>query len=348
MNKPFKVRRKGIPGVYVEWYEDKRRRSKYFSPKHREFVEPFMKIKLQALNPDCIERGRFIPDLYTDAVEEYIKARQVAGNKQASITDIRKTLKSFGEFSGIEATTQVTQGKVDDFILHRRGLTKGKKTPKTLSLNTLNKYIRNLGSWIRWAQNKRRRYLSPDIEVRQVRAPQKTIRTLSNDEICRLVKAARPLVWKLRILLMAGMNLRRGELEALSKAGWSPDRRTWAIVEPKTGKSENRPVPTALVPLIIKHLKKCNTDSVFSPWSRSAWEKIIAKAKLLDITPHDLRRSYATLQAEAGTPLHTVQRLMHHSKIETTMKSYVAAGDREAIEAVDKLKIDEWLSGSSL
>lgn len=60
----------------------------------------------------------------------------------------------------------------------------------------------------------------------------------------------------------------------------------------------------------------------------------------LGITPikfHALRHTYATRLFEAGVAPKTVQKLMGHSDIETTMNIYVHVMDEHKIEAVDKI-----------
>jgi integrase/recombinase XerD len=39
----------------------------------------------------------------------------------------------------------------------------------------------------------------------------------------------------------------------------------------------------------------------------------------IELTPHTLRRSFATYQAEAGLPLPLLQKLLGHKSIKTTV-----------------------------
>ena len=59
------------------------------------------------------------------------------------------------------------------------------------------------------------------------------------------------------------------------------------------------------------------------------WEKIIETAKVSDVTPHDLRRTFITRLIRAGVPLPTVQKLAGHADIKTTVWYYnqVSTGD---------------------
>jgi integrase len=55
---------------------------------------------------------------------------------------------------------------------------------------------------------------------------------------------------------------------------------------------------------------------------------------------HCLRKSYASNLANAGTPVHTLMKLMGHSSMVTTQKYYLHSSDeneKKAVEALEKL-----------
>jgi len=72
----------------------------------------------------------------------------------------------------------------------------------------------------------------------------------------------------------------------------------------------------------------------------SSWAPIMAGpgGEVLPVTPHDFRRTYATRLLRRGVDLLIVQRLMGHSKPETTQK-YDRRGDAEADQAVNEAEI---------
>ena len=53
---------------------------------------------------------------------------------------------------------------------------------------------------------------------------------------------------------------------------------------------------------------------------------------------HCLRKSYATNLANAGTPVHTLMKLMGHSSIVTTQKYYLRSSDENEKKAVEELE----------
>ncbi len=53
----------------------------------------------------------------------------------------------------------------------------------------------------------------------------------------------------------------------------------------------------------------------------------------LNITPHGLRRSFATFNAERGKPLHLIQRALGHNNI-TTTQGYLMSDEQAVIDAM--------------
>ena len=76
--------------------------------------------------------------------------------------------------------------------------------------------------------------------------------------------------------------------------------------------------------------------------SRQAIYQIVqtrtAQAGLAHLSPHDMRRAFATHLINAGTPIPTVQALMGHASGATTML-YVKVDDEEKRKAVEKLTV---------
>lgn len=135
----------------------------------------------------------------------------------------------------------------------------------------------------------------------------------------------------------------------------------YEIIEqtPKTKNSVRTiPIPEPIIKKLKKHKKKqnemilCigeeynNKDYVLcNPLGKPFEEKrpnrnLKSILKKLDIEPmkfHALRHTYATRLFEAGVPPKTVQKLMGHSDIQTTMNIYTHVMKGEKIEAVEKL-----------
>lgn len=55
---------------------------------------------------------------------------------------------------------------------------------------------------------------------------------------------------------------------------------------------------------------------------RKSLQRALDRAGLEDIRPHDLRRSYASLLANAGVDIYQIKDLLGHSSVAVTQQSY--------------------------
>ncbi|KGN00756.1 integrase [Clostridium novyi A str. 4570] len=91
-----------------------------------------------------------------------------------------------------------------------------------------------------------------------------------------------------------------------------------------------------------------NTDYIFSDKLGNPldpkriprnFKSVLKKAGLKDIKFHSLRHTYATRLFEAGVPIKTVQTLMGHSDITTTMNIYTHVMPEEKNKAAEKINV---------
>ena len=61
----------------------------------------------------------------------------------------------------------------------------------------------------------------------------------------------------------------------------------------------------------------------------------LARGCGVDMTPHSLRRLYATVMYNSGTDLNTLRIMMRHQDISTTMKCYIQASTGKMGEAAN-------------
>lgn len=83
--------------------------------------------------------------------------------------------------------------------------------------------------------------------------------------------------------------------------------------------------------LVFKGLKKCWTQVPLKEW-------LISAGITKHITFHSFRRTYATLQAAAGTDPRTIQSNMAHKSITTTQR-YMKVVDSNKVEASKKISL---------
>lgn len=70
-----------------------------------------------------------------------------------------------------------------------------------------------------------------------------------------------------------------------------------------------------------------------------ALERAAVRAKIPHVTPHDLRRTFATRCAVAGMPALVLARILGHSSIRTTEQYYVHIGESEATAAIERVNL---------
>jgi integrase/recombinase XerC len=128
------------------------------------------------------------------------------------------------------------------------------------------------------------------------------------------------------IRLMFGMGLRAGE-SASARWEWLDwERRTYT--PGKTKGREAKPIPIAdwlvdhLAPLRKSEgLIACKRDGRAFPdgFARLPIQSANKACEVKGVTPHRLRGTFATMLSEAGVPMKTVQEVMRHKHLSTTM-----------------------------
>jgi integrase len=162
-----------------------------------------------------------------------------------------------------------------------------------------------------------------------------------------------------RLVLTTG--IRKGELQALRwedidlEEGTLKIRRNVVFI-PKQGYHENEPKSKAgrrTIPLVSETINALKTyyeqsekeglvfrgrgGSYFSPDGISkAWRQILEDAGLPHIRFHDLRHTAATLLLRAGASLKSVQKILGHANIQTTMR-YIHLLPEMLVEDVKRL-----------
>jgi site-specific recombinase XerD len=178
-------------------------------------------------------------------------------------------------------------------------------------------------------------------DIPRARTPQKLPQILSREEIERLLAATRR--FKDRVLLMTtyAAGLRVSEVCALKVTDIDSDRMTIRVEQGKGAKDRY----SLLSARLLKDLRKYWEIDRPAVWlfpaprmphrpmnSRTA-QRIFYRARdRAKITKrggiHALRHAFATHLLEDGTDVHTIQRLMGHGDIQTTMRYFHLAQQR--------------------
>jgi integrase len=272
--------------------------------------------------------------------------------RQISLDTDAARLKSAVGFFGEEDLSFITEKRIVDFQAWR--------LDKKRSAETVNCDVKSVLKVLKWAHRAKRIRELPKVEP--ISAEQKRFKPLSDQELVRLIKACPPrlrlLVWFLAEtgcrtgevfhLTWDDVDLRKGVIAIRSKGEWTPKtRQSVRDVYVGTG--------------LLKAIKKLQRPSVYvfagrkpnQPLNniKKAFATAVKKAGLepgtgfARLTPHSLRKAYATRQAMLGTPSRVLQANLGHSAgSRVTEQYYVFATDDARKKAVLPLPVPKSLA----
>jgi site-specific recombinase XerD len=163
------------------------------------------------------------------------------------------------------------------------------------------------------------------------RKPQKLPVILSPLEVRRLLDSVAHPRQRLMLRLAYGCGLRLGEIMQLRLADLDSARGLLWVRGGKGGKDRGVPLPDCLLNELRTHWRMHRpADFLFAnrqgkPLHRAVLQRALKQAlRVSGLTKpasvHTLRHCYATHMLEAGTDLATLQRLLGHSHVQTTMR----------------------------
>lgn len=175
-----------------------------------------------------------------------------------------------------------------------------------------------------------RNVLSEDINLENIPLPRRKKhlpKVLSQQEVLKIINNIKNPKHKLMIKLIYSSGLRVSELINLKREDIDPDKNLIWIVQSKGKKDRltilSEKVKKDLFDYLCK--TKFKTEYLFEgrkgKYSIKAVQKILEKAsKVIDkkVTTHMLRHSFATHLLESGTNIRYIQKLLGHSRLETT------------------------------
>lgn len=283
-------------------------------------------------------------------------------NPQLKYRTVDGKQRAFRYLSQIVGDKTVDKLTVDDCHKFRNTL-----LDWSLQRSSVNIALRDVASVLEWAVSvKQILPTNPMRLVKQLKTS-RVITTFSNEQFWQMMKVA-SIIWQAR-LLAGRYGLRRGEVLNLTRddihdgyifiQAKNETDSTWTW-EPKTNECRAVFLPTELAellprltfyPMLSKRiynknlilqdkglLTECRRDCPdqnfnrdFRQLQRMAFGKTVGRF-------HDLRATFVTSSLEAGVPIHAVQRLAGHRKVQTTMTYYTAVrpafmeSQREVVE----------------
>lgn len=275
-----------------------------------------------------------------DAIDKYLKYSKTNKAARTVVVDeyvLRKLLLSFFDSKNITDLKEVYLELLEDFKIER--LAAVEKITHNREITSIKAFFNMMVQW---------GYLrdSPAKYLKKLRLPVNVPRFLTKAELKNLLKAARGDVKSIiQILLYTG--LRRNELLYLRWQDIDMENKR-VLVQNKEGFHTKNYQPR-VIPMhgklfpVFKRLAKEKGQYVI-PGLRSDIRirvnyhirDVAKKAKLEGVTPHTLRHTFASQLAMAGVPIRTIQILMGHANITTTM-IYAHLSPEHLQGAVEKL-----------
>lgn len=129
------------------------------------------------------------------------------------------------------------------------------------------------------------------------------------------------------VRVMVGLGLRESEALGMRWEWFDPIQRTYVVGKAKGKEARVLPVPDWLWNS-IQAMPKTLSEYVFpasdgqphrAQFCKKVLQRVCVELGLGNVTQHRLRASFASLHAEAGTPLPDIQGLLGHKNVATTM-----------------------------
>lgn len=265
-----------------------------------------------------------------------------------TIKGYKTDLKQFLNFMGDREVNNISKSDVIEFkiYLQKKGLSSSSIARKMASLNSFFQYLIEL-EIIK---------SSPVTRSMRPKISQKIPSALTSEELKKVLNTADDNLIKTAISLMAFTGLRASELLGIKKddififrseekktinintaiaEGLKPGDIAFIRVMGKGDKERIIPVPDQLLTILIEHLKTCKSNSVFPITYFTLWYQIkkVGQKASIDLHPHKLRHTSATMALSNGADIRTIQELLGHATPATTAR-YAKVTQESLIKAV--------------
>ncbi len=150
---------------------------------------------------------------------------------------------------------------------------------------------------------------------------------------------------KVYLLMALYMGFRSSELLTLEWSHVDMKDRSITLLDTKNGTNHRLPIPSVLFPY-LKELKVLtgNSEWVFAstdPDSPMAIPtkpiKAVTAESGVQFSPHDCRRTFATIAEAVGLPMSMIKRLMNHVTTNDVTGGYIVTEDETLREAINKV-----------
>lgn len=251
-----------------------------------------------------------------DFYEAFINALIIAGAGNGTVKLYSTAVKDFLNFIKKDPR-KVTVDDLNKWItslLNREGKINGDETERRRAKNvTIRYYIIAVRRFLKW--------LNVNVKPPIPKVRRKEVRALNEDEIEKILSSCSRVKDKLLIRLLLDTGLRASELLSITIKDIDINNNMIRVRNTKNGEERVVFFTNETKHLLKKYIRNKNPDDKLFNMSYDAlYRKIkrIGKKVGIDLRPHILRHTFATISLKKGMNLITLQKLLGHKDIKTT------------------------------
>ena len=288
------------------------------------------------------DSNKTVKEINEEAINDFLTAKRVEAKSETTIYNYGAELHKLVTLLDKDYR-EITSDDIRKYLSYRKehdGLSNA-------SLNNMRMYLKSFFKWC-FIEEKIRK--NPMDKINPIKAPKKVISTLS-DEQMEIIRSACTNERELAILdTLSGTGMRVSELRNLNRS--DVDFQTGEIKVFGKGSKERICYLTGKAKVHLQWYLEQRTDdnpalfvTAKKPYTRLTkngvefvLNEIVAKSRIPDlhISPHELRRTFATDAINRGAPAELIQQLLGHSSVSTTLTSYAKINDNTIKAGHDK------------
>ncbi|MEM0164735.1 MAG: tyrosine-type recombinase/integrase [Saccharolobus sp.] len=256
------------------------------------------------------------PPEFGDLYEAFINALLIAGAGNGTIKLYSTAVKDFLNFIGKDPR-KVTAEDLNKWVislLNRQGKTKGDEMDKKRARNvTVRYYVIAVRRFLKW--------LGIPIKPPIPKIRKKEVKALTEEEINRVLEACKRARDKLIIRLLLDTGLRANELLSIKIKDIDIDNNMIRVRNTKNGEERVVFFTDNTKQILKKYIRGKNLDDkLFYITYDALYRKLkrLGEKVGIDLRPHVLRHTFATLSLKRGMNLITLQKLLGHKDLKTT------------------------------
>jgi len=279
----------------------------------------------------------------SECIDLYIS--YIADKSSHTVKNYKSDLKHFIQAIGDKDIENITKADIAKFRMY---LQMNKKKSSTIA-----RKLASLNSFFQYFIDIEIINASPITKSHRPKVSQKIPASLSDEEIKRILDNIQSLQDKVIISMMLTTGIRSSELLNIKKKNiiLYRENQTYSIdyainnglkendvafikIKGKGDKERDIPISGKTLEILIEYIKEIPFEDIFPISYYSLWRRIknIGKSLGIELHPHKLRHTAATMALKSGTELRIIQELLGHASPTTTAR-YAKVGQKALIEA---------------